>query len=139
MQKLLMKVERGFADMSRELVNHLGSFEPDNLIAGVTPPAIAVGVKIAGGEGLLKRGTVLSPKAGGTCVICGKQSVGADTPGYILAEDVDASGEAVVATAYRSGNFHLSAVIVESSYTLTAADRDALRKYDIILTDMVKN
>ena len=48
---------------------------------------------------------------------------------------VDASGtEAVAAVAYRSGNFNPDAVIVAEGYTLTAADKDTLRKYDIIFT-----
>ena len=54
----------------------------------------------------------------------------------ILADDVDASGETdATAVAYRSGNFNRKAVILPTGYTLSAADEDALRKYDIIFTD----
>lgn len=54
----------------------------------------------------------------------------------ILADDVDASGETdATAVAYRSGNFNRKAVILPYGYTLSSADEDALRKYDIIFTD----
>ncbi|MBQ6164778.1 MAG: hypothetical protein IJK23_09925 [Clostridia bacterium] len=58
--------------------------------------------------------------------------------GAILADDVDATGEAdVTAVAYRCGNFNPDAVIAGEGYTLTDADIDALRKYDIIFTQML--
>lgn len=60
------------------------------------------------------------------------------TPAAILADDVTVTdaGDAT-AVAYRCGNFNRSAVICGEGYTLTAADEDALRKYDIILTDVM--
>ena len=73
-------------------------------------------------------------------------SVSANTPSCILADDADASGDsAVAAVAYRSGNFNRAAVHcavtgegdAAEEYVLTAADEDALRKYDIIFTDMM--
>ena len=57
--------------------------------------------------------------------------------------DVDAGGAtattAVAAIAYRSGNFNPHAVIVAKDYTLTAADKDNLRKYGIVFTDMMED
>jgi hypothetical protein len=38
-----------------------------------------------------------------------------------------------VAEVYRAGCFAEPEVIVKDGYTLTDADKDALRKYDIIL------
>ena len=73
-------------------------------------------------------------------------SASATSPTCILADDADASGDApVTAVAYRSGNFNRAAVHCAISgegdgaaeYELTAADEDALRKYDIIFTDMM--
>lgn len=60
--------------------------------------------------------------------------------GCVLTVDVDASGAAdVVAVAYRSGCFNPDAIILAEGYTLTAADKDALRKYDIIFRQMFED
>ena len=100
--------------MSKNLMNKVGECGQDNLIARLFPRSLTVGVKIVAGPGKLERGTVLSRKP------------------------VDASGgDAVAAVAYRSGNFNPNAVIVASDYTLTAADKDTLRKYDIVFTNMM--
>ena len=117
--------------MRENLVNKVGECSQDNLIAGLFPRALTTGVNIAAGAGKLARGTVLSRKEDGTCEVMATGG----TPAYVLADPVDASGtEAVAAVAYRSGNFNPDAVTVAEGYTLTAADKDTLRKYDIIFT-----
>lgn len=122
--------------MRKELVSVLGSSNVDNLIAKLTPTAETFGIQVKAGEGELARGTALAVTAAGTYEVLGKTS-GA-VASCILADPVDASGEtAVTAVAYRSGNFNRAALIVASGYTMTAADEDNLRKYDIILTDMM--
>lgn len=55
----------------------------------------------------------------------------------ILADDVDASTADATAVAYRCGNFNPAAVILPAGYTLTDADLDALRRFDIIFTKML--
>lgn len=120
--------------MSKNLMNKVGECGQDNLIARLFPRALTVGVKIVAGAGKLERGTVLSRKPDGTCEVMDTGG----TPAYILADPVDASGgDAVAAVAYRSGNFNPNAVIVASDYALTAADKDTLRKYDIVFTNMI--
>lgn len=120
--------------MSKNLVNKIGECTQDNLIARMYPRALTTGVTIAAGAGELARGTVLSKKDDGTCEAMKANG----SPAYILADAVDASGEtAVAAVAYRCGNFNPNAVIVSDGYALTAADKDALRKYDIVFTDMM--
>lgn len=115
----------------KELVKKVGERGQDNLVAGLFPRALIVPVSIAAGAGDLARGTVLSRKEDGTCEVMATGG----TPAYVLADPVDASGtEAVAAVAYRSGNFNPDAVTVAEGYTLTAADKDTLRKYDIIFT-----
>jgi len=122
--------------MRENLVNKLGECSQDNLIAGLFPRALTTAVKITAGAGKLTRGTVLSSKEDGTCEVMATGG----TPAYILADPVDASGaEAVPAVAYRSGNFNPNAVIVAEGYILTAADKDALRKYDIVFTNMMED
>ena len=136
--------------MSGNLVNKVGERGQDNLIAGLFPRALTMGIKVAAGEGQLKRGTILAAKDDGTYVVCGKKVTTGEgesakttvfsDPSAILASDVDAGGAAAVtAVAYRSGNFNPRAVIVDKDYTLTAANRDALRKYDIVFTNMLED
>ena len=122
--------------MSENLVKKVGECSQDNLIAGLFPRALPTGVNIAAGAGKLARGTVLSRKEDGTCEVM----AAGGSPAYILADPVDASGtETVAAVAYRNGNFNPHAVIVAEGYALTAADKDNLRKYDIVFTDMMDN
>jgi len=121
--------------MNGNLVNKVGERGQDNLIARLYPRALSVGVKIAAGAGRLERGTVLSSKEDGTCEVMASGG----SPAYILADPVDASGtETVAGVAYRSGNFNPNAVIVAEGYTLSSADMDALRKYDIVFTSMME-
>lgn len=135
--------------MRENLVNKVGECGQDNLIARLFPRALTMGIKVAAGEGLLKRGTVLVATEDGY-VVCGKSVTTGEgdnavtttyaDPSAILVDDIDASGdEAVTAVAYRSGNFNPHAVIVADGYTLTAADKDTLRKYDIVFTDMMED
>ena len=120
------------------LVNKVGSIGQDNLIARLFPRALTFGMKIAAGEGEVKRGTVLAAKSDGTYITYAGDK--GTVPSAILVQDVDASGsEAVAAVAYCSGNFNPNAVIVAEGYKLTAADKDALRKYDIYFTQMFED
>lgn len=121
--------------MDKNLVRKVGECGQDNLIAGVFPPAMTTAVKISAGAGVLKRGTVLSAKDDGTY----EAMASGGSPAYILVSDVDASdAEPVTAVVYRSGNFNTNAIIVADGYALSATDKDTLRKYDIILTNMME-
>ncbi len=113
-------------------IKKVGETGQDNLIAGVFPPAHTTGVKIAAGQGVLVRGTVLAASADGCAAL------GTDTAGkaaYILANNADASEAAVNTAAYRSGNFNAAALVTAEGYELSAEDRDSLRKYNIIIND----
>lgn len=119
------------------LVNQTGSIGQDNLIARLYPRALTTGVNVAGGEGELKRGTLLAANDDGTYGVYGGDG---GVPSVILAEDADASGsESVAAAAYCSGNFNPDEIIVAEGYELTAADKDALRKYNIYFTQMFED
>lgn len=116
------------------LMNKVGEIGQDNLISRLFPRALTNAVVIAAGAGSLKRGTVLSPKDDGTYEIM----KAGGTPSCILVTDVDASGaENVPAAVYTAGNFNPKAVIVADGYTLTAGDKDTLRKYGITFTQML--
>ena len=120
--------------MSR-LDENLGAVGFDNLINGVNPPAEVFSVKVTGGQGVLKRGTLLANADGGMVIIS------ADTTGKanaVLAEAVDTGdGEAVHAIAYRTGHFNTNSLIVADGYEITAADKEALRVAGILLSDAV--
>ena len=79
-----------------------------------------------------------APAAGTKNVVVTYEIGEASVPSMILADDVDVgTAEDAVAVGYRSGNFNPAAIIVAEGYTLTDADLDALRKYDIIFTQML--
>lgn len=121
--------------MNKNLVNKVDERGQDNLIARLVPHALTTAVMIAAGAGSLERGTVLSRSEDGSCQVMAEGG----TPAYILADPVDASGEEdVAAVAYRSGNFNPDAVIVGEGYTLSSADKDTLRKYNIVFTNMME-
>ena len=140
--------------MSKRLDENLGYVGPDNLIADMYPPADPFTVKIrkeATTAMVYKRGTVLALSASGTAadgkmVILGtephKTSGAADevlTANCVLAEDVEVGTDAdAVAIAYRTGHFNENMLTVAASYTLSAADKEALRTAGILLSDAVE-
>ncbi len=87
--------------------------------------------------GVITFGT--APAAGTKNVVAEYTVNSADTldVSCILADPCDATSADATAVAYRCGNFNPAAVILPEGYTLTDADRDALRKYDIIFTQMI--
>ena len=123
--------------MNKNLVSKVGEIGQDNLIAKLTPAAETTGVVIASGSGAVKRGTVLGRNASGKYVPYGGENVASLTISCILADDVDATSADATGVAYRSGNFNPAAIIVATGYTLTAADLDNLRRFDIIFTQMI--
>lgn len=101
--------------MGEQLYRGVGEFMPDGLIADAAIPAKAKGIKVAKGEGMLKRGTLLGKAGDGTYRRTGVEiaesgsAIGADC---ILADDVDATEAEVVAAAYVTGGFNAAAIIL---------------------------
>lgn len=150
-----------------ELVNKIGTFEQDNLIARLFPPADTMGIVIGKLEAAstLKRGTLLAKGADGKYVPYtgpeddtdeeienkdenkepeeSKDAVSTEPgddkkPSAILCDDTYVGTENdETAVAYRSGNFNPAAVEAASGYKMTDIDIDELRKYDIIFTQMI--
>ncbi len=135
----------------------IGRLDYDLLIANAKHPTDVCHVTIAEGAAH-RKGEILEILDGGKCDILGTTAAanaaaaeeGAEKEGtgtegtvtdkaavaaYILAEDVDASGEDVIASAYRSGSFIRNALLVKEGYTLTAEDEAALRNGGIYLSD----
>jgi len=122
-----------------ELSKKLGEMEYDGLLAGLTPPVQTgkVTLRKLGTAGTLKRGTLLGISSSDSkCVILGTTAGGGETitPCAVLCDDTDVgTADDVVAIAYTAGLFNANRIDVKSGYTITAADLDTLRKYDIIL------
>ncbi len=122
--------------MAENLVNKVGSIGQDNLIAKLFPPATTFGVTIPAGAGQLERGTVLALGDDGAYAVLGPDTTG--KANCVLADPVDASGDvAATAVAYRTGHLNSRALIVAEGYTLTAADKEELRKGGILLSEMM--
>lgn len=123
----------------------VGTLVFDNLIVDNNPPADVFAVKIrkeASAEATLKKGTVLALSTGtagdGKYVILGTTAETNETltANCILTDDVVVGTSAdVEALAYRTGHFNTKKLIVKTSYTLTAADKEALRNGGILLSD----
>ena len=133
--------------MSKMLNENLGTVDYDEVIIGNFPVADVVMVKLAGGQGVVKRGTVVTGDPGGEM----KAIAAAVTAGkalYIVTDDTDTGetpGEeeeeeppaAVFATVYRSGKFNRKKVLTDGSYKLTAADEEYLRLGNILMEDAI--
>lgn len=143
--------------MNKSGMSQVGVFTPDNLIAGNRHPVDVCHVIIKAGQNL-KRGTILEEDASekGKYVILGTQTGAAASENkqsgdtetatenaaaketvaeaeYILAEDVNASEEDTVGTAYCTGEFAENVLIVKEGYTITDTDRKTLRNAGIFL------
>lgn len=117
--------------MAEQLNRTVANVEFDNLVNSAFKTDV-FGVTVASGQGVLKRGTALALNSAGKAVILGTADA---TANCILVKDVDATSGDVVAMAYREGHFNTDALIVKNGYTLTAADKEAFRTKNIILSD----
>lgn len=118
---------------TKRLDETLGAMGYDNLFVENVPESDVVAVKLTV-AGVVKRGTVISGTPGGEDFAALAAAANATKALYVLADDVDTSVD-VVGIAYRTGHFNRGALIVGSSYTLTAADEEILRGKGILLSD----
>lgn len=119
--------------MSR-LDENLGSVGYDNLINGIEPGAEVFSVTLAGGQGVLKRGTLLATADGGMVMISAGTTGKANA---VLADDIN-TAESTTGVAYRTGHFNANALIVADGYEITAEDKEALRVAGILISDAVE-
>ena len=122
--------------MSKRLDENIGAVEYDGLIVNNVPVADVVTVKLAAGNGILKRGTVVTGAAGDELAPA-EAALSATNGTYILTDDTDVTAGAV-ATAYRTGHFARTKLHTDGSYTLTAADEEILRNAGILLSDAIE-
>ena len=122
--------------MATRLDKVIGSMNPDNLINGLYPAAEVYHVQLAAGQGILERGTLLVLTEAGMTK-ANKAPSGNVTAYAVLAEDVDAT-EAATGIAYRTGHFNGNRLIVADGYEITAADKEMLRAFGILISDAVE-
>ncbi len=116
--------------MSENLFQTTGTFTPDKLIADNAIPVTAKGIKVAKGEGVLKRGTLMGLAADGTYKRTDSaEGIGADC---ILTDDVAALLSDVVTTAYVSGTFNRAAIILPEGKNIADHETE-LRRLGIYL------
>ena len=121
--------------MAKKLNEVIGTMAFDGLIVSNEPVADVVSINLTAG-GVMKRGTVVTGTAGGALAPVAA-ALDATKATYILADDVDTT-QGTTATAYRTGHFAANKLITNGTYTLTAADKETLRKAGILLSDAVE-
>jgi hypothetical protein len=107
----------------------------DGLVYGLNPATEAFMVTIKANAGALKRGTVLAVDADGKMIVLGS---GTGTANCVLCDDTEVGATDVKAAAYRAGHFTVEKLTVASGYTITAADKAALRDAGILLSNAVE-
>ena len=121
---------------NKRLDESLGTVGYDNLFVGNVPEEDVVAVKLAASHGVLARGTVVSGTPGGEDFAALAAAADTTKALYVLADEVDTgTSGAVVGIAYRTGHFNRNALILGSSYKLTAADEEILRGKGILVSD----
>ena len=123
--------------MSTRLDENLGAVGFDNLINGVNPPAEVCHVEVAGGQGILKRGTLLCDGDGSSKVMIDSTADGKKP--VILADDIDTgeAGGTVTACAYLTGHFNANGLIVGEGFDVNEY-KDTLRGVGILISDAVE-
>ncbi len=109
----------------------LGKFEYDNLIADTAHAVTGGTVVIAGGEGDLKRGSILGRNNSNKFELLDSDVTGKAE--VILAEDCIGSSQDGVVPVYLTGDFLENELKKYEGYTLTEADRKNLKDAGIYL------
>jgi len=115
-------------------LNESKTVETDGLVYGLNPApeAFMVTIKALSAPATLRRGTVLAIGSDNKMIVLG---AGEGTANCILCDDTEVGTSDVKATAYRTGHFAAEKLTVAASYTLTAADKEALRDAGILLSN----
>ena len=135
--------------MAEKMLNEkLGEVEYDGLIVGLNPKKrVGPGVIAKGAaETTYVRGTVFAKSAkDGKLYILGSTATSGDTLGDTLTADCILVQDVTVGTTddetvvvYLAGCFNPEKLTVKDSYTMTEADKDALRMRDIVLLPVVE-
>jgi len=119
-----------------ELSKRLGSMDYDGLIADIYPKLMVSGgtIRKLAEAATIKRGTILAKSGGDSgdkLVVLGTAATGGEvlTANCILCDDVEVgTSDDMIVSVYLTGCFNTNKCIVADSYTMTEADKDALRE-----------
>lgn len=124
----------------KNLYSKIGEMEFDGLITDVTPEPIVRGgtLRKLSAAATLVRGTILAKGSDGKLGVLGTGS--GETADCILCDDIEV-GTTVDETVevYYSGCFDPNKCTVANGYTMTEADRDALRVRGILFKAAAAN
>ncbi len=113
-----------------KLVNQGESYGVDSLFAGLEIPHMTKGVKLASGQGILERGSILSLDTNGDYVLIANK---ADVPEGILTDDIDTDIDTIT-TMYRQGHFNSEELKFGGDITDISEIAHSLRTINILTT-----
>lgn len=124
-----------------ELLKMVGETTSDDLFVDLYPLARVEGRIIRAQESTpleIKRGTIMAiSSADGKLVPLGTTANSSSsetlTPDCVLCDDITVATSDINVAVYASGCFNANRVITVNNHVITAAEKDTLRKYDIIL------
>lgn len=102
------------------------TYTPGDLLVGDYPVAVRA-VTIAGGQGVLTRGTVLGEASGKYLLSVSAATDGSQVPALVLAVDVDTTAGDTKKSAYASGGFDAAKLIFGEGHTIATVE-GAFRK-----------
>lgn len=111
------------------------SYVQDQLIAGDTQ-IVSFNISLKGGQGLLKRGTILAKDETGLYVVAKKSSETVLKSIVVLADRFDTADGNTTGAAYFKGEFNAHRIIMDDSWTLDAL-QDEARPFSIFFKDVV--
>ena len=115
--------------MPEELGKTIGTFEYDNLFAGVVQPIASEAITMKAGQAYM-RGSVITKDADGKGILI--DSAAGGQPYGILADNVDATEEDRETVLYLTGEFNQDALIFGGTDTYET-HKEALRDKGIFL------
>lgn len=122
----------------------LGKTRNQSLFAGTEVTPLTAGIDLAGGQGVLLRGSVLGcvttaddPAAGKYKLVDKVSTDGSQTASMILANDTDTGEDGAVSVAYKNGVYRREALIFAEGDG-PENHEDELRRYNIHMRDEFK-
>ncbi len=113
-----------------DLVKQGESYGVDKLIAGLEIPHMTKGIRLASGQGVLKRGSILSLNSSGEGILIASKT---SAPEGVLTDDIDTAVE-TVAQMYQQGHFNSTELKYGGDITDITELTHALRTINILTT-----
>lgn len=102
------------------------TYTPGDLLVDDYPVAVRT-VTIAGGQGVLRRGSVLGEASGKFLLSASAATDGSEVPALVLAVDVDTTAGDTQKGAYASGGFDAGKLVFGAGHTIATVE-GAFRK-----------